>query len=223
MKNVAAIVLLASILGCGADGKIAIKPDPTGNGGNGGSGGSMGNSNGGSDAGLSTCDCPSGDGTRLSRQYVIGDDDSRMESPVWYDKDLDLKCSFQSLPNGQTYCVPLHSTGNTYFDAGCVIPAYEKDVVVGSDLACLKLPSHVRYGFVKPAGLCGSQGTDSFTMFRVNPDKLIARSDKYYQKTETGSCESVNVGGGGFEAAMWEVLEIGPLNKFVKAVQGVGF
>jgi hypothetical protein len=221
MKNVfVAMALTLGLLACGSPNGIDMKPDTSGSGGS--SSGSMGNGSGG-DAGVSTCDCPTVDGARLTRQYLVGDDGSRMESFVWYDKELDLKCSYQSLPNGQTYCVPTHEAVNTYFDANCVIPAYAKEVGTGSDITCIKLPSHARYGHIKSAGLCGVQSSDNFTMFRVNPDKLIARAGTYYEKSDTGACVSVFVGGGSFEAAMWEVVEVRPLSSFVKAVSGVGF
>jgi hypothetical protein len=220
MKNVfVAMAVTLGLMACGSIDKIDIKPDTSGSGGSGS--GSMGNGSGG-DAGSAMCDCPTGDGSRLSRQYLVGDDGSKMESFVWYDKDLDLKCAFQSLPNGQTYCVPQHEAVNTYFDAGCVIPAYVRAVDKTNNLECTTLPSYVRYGEYQGAGLCGLQGSDDFKLYRVNRDKLIARAPVHYEGVP-GDCKVSGQLSASQEWAIWEVVEIGSLTDFVKAVSGVGF
>jgi len=222
MKNAfAAVVFSLGLIACADYPEIVFKPDaPSGSGGNGGNP-TMGA--GGNDAG--TCQCDNGDGTRLTRQYLVGDDGSKMETVVWHDNKLGLNCSYQSLPNGQTYCVPPHDTANTYIDAGCMIPAYIEVVQKTStdnDIKCQNKTSYVRFDTNKPSLGCGFPITDEYVFYSVNKD-TFARTNVYYTGSPA-SCQKTDLTGNPFQdAALWSVTEIGDLQVFTKAVSGVGF
>jgi hypothetical protein len=217
MKNVFALVAMVGLIACGSNDPIDMKPDTSGNGGNGGNS-TMGA--GGNDAG--TCECPNGDGTRLTRQYLIGADGSKMETVVWHDNKLGLNCAWQSLPNGQTYCVPPHESADqaSYFDAACTKPLYRKMVLKADTFDCLNLPSHVRFG--QAYGDCPNDvSSDNYIFYSVG--KLLVRSNAYYEVDQTGNCVMKTVSEVGKEAALWETTKIGPTVFFTKAVSGVGF
>jgi hypothetical protein len=211
VKNVfLAMVVTLGLLACGADGKIDVKPDTSGSGGAGGSIGAAGN--GGNGAG--DCGC-NGDGTRLTRQYVIGDDGSKMESFAWHDNVLDLKCAFQSLPNGETRCVPPHIAMNAYFDAGCTQPAF---VFVAPKLECVDMPLYARFD------KCTFDTCNSITDSEIyHVDLADDRSSNlyWYNLLPDGTCDSVS--GSGKTYNLYGVYKIGNQDKFVKAVSGVGF
>lgn len=209
---------LVLVLGCGSP--IDIKPDTSGNGGNGGAVGNAGNGGGGGDAGSSTCDCPTGDGSRLMRQYLVGDDNSRMETPIWYDKTLDLKCSFQSLPNGETRCVPPHIAMNAYFDAGCTNPAFVWVFPKGQG-DCTEMPLFGRFDNFEQNSVCGDVA--DFTIYHADlaDPRFVDQNTDWYVRTPD-SCVMSGVPWMQ-EAKMFGAYKIANGDKFVKAVDGVGF
>lgn len=216
MKNVCAsiaLVLTVALLGCGGN-DIDTKPDPAGST---GSGGNIGNGGSGGSGGNATCDaCGEKDGTRLSRQYVVGDDGSKMTSPIWHDKDLDMNCMFQSMPNGETRCVPPHIPMNTYFDAGCTQPAF---MMKSPKLECLEIPNYVRFDDCL-YDTCGT--ITGFTIYHVDFNDDRSSNPGWRVKNPDGTCTLVG-NGGVFDYKLYGVYKIGDQNKFVKAVSGVGF
>lgn len=217
MKNGFAVVALTlCLLACNS---VDVKPDPTNGLSSSGTGNGSGG-NGGSDAGVTEC-CNGNtvDGSRLTRQYIVGDDGSRMESPVWYDKTLDLNCSYQALKDGNTYCLPAHLPMNAYFDAACTQPAFMISAPEGT-LPCTTFPDYARYDQIDLGVMCG--GLITFDIYRVDrADKRNITS--VFVKNADNVCEGFNTSNGSIDYTIYGAYKIGSRDKFVKALSGVGF
>jgi hypothetical protein len=113
---------IALFVGCSAE---VIIPDKVANaGGNGGAGGSSSGTAGSGGAPGCTCDVPDMSGTRLKVAHIEGADGSRANAGLFNDTQLGAICSFKSMADGGTYCVPDHVVMNTFTDAECKLPIY---------------------------------------------------------------------------------------------------
>jgi len=63
-------------------------------------------------------------GKRLTPLLFNGSDGTRVFSGSFHDSELETDCKFQSMPNGETRCVPDHVAMNTFIDAECKIPVF---------------------------------------------------------------------------------------------------
>jgi hypothetical protein len=185
-------------------------------GGTGGSGGSGTAGAGGSD---NQCSCQekSNDGERLKKQYAIGDDGSRADLGHFLDTKTDLICTFQSLPNGETRCVPEHVAMNTFIDKECKVPVY---LVNYSANECVpKLPTFVRFDLRN-----GADCSANFNGFRIgsantSEPQTIA---SWYTLDANGNCgghglpfDKINIA--------YSVSVLGDEAAFVKANSPTGF
>jgi len=170
------------------------------------------------------CECSNNNGERLERQYLIGDDGSKVELSLWHDIQLDLNCSYEFLPNRQTYCVPPHEVTNTYLDSECKTPVYvktgQKDITVEDH--CFQLPSYVRFGYANNINTCGTAVFEDFKIHKVNADKILDRRSFFYEKSSNGLCAVVDLSfDPSKDAILWEVSPVGGLDKFVRVVNSV--
>lgn len=219
MKKLLALIPFFTFAACGGIDNVNLGKDAGAQDGGGGIGG----------AGTTQCECPvpSNDGTRLTQQFIVGDDGSRMDLFVWYDNKLDLNCSYQSLPNGETRCVPPHSPMNTYADSGCIEPVFVNVSTSKPDQCTVaKFSKYVRLdvpGFTPDP--CDSN-VPTFTFYGVNTDAPINQGEGvvWYVKSQSGACEAQpSLVGTGYQATVYGTQKIGDLESFVKATQGVGF
>jgi hypothetical protein len=162
------------------------------------------------------------DGTRLSRKYMIGSDDSKMETKFWHDNELGLNCSFQTLSDKNVYCLPDHINGNYYSDAECTKPVYVEAYTKGN-FACHTFHDYVRFGH-DYATACG-QVDLNLTMHRIKKTNIIYQGNAivWYEKDSTKACNKKTVDVPGIEVAIFGVTEIGDESKFVKIVEGAEF
>lgn len=183
MKNILVTMIVAlGISACGADGKIDVKPDTSGN------GGSVGN--GGSDAGLSTCECDNNNnGKRLKEQWITADDGSRYRNAFfWTDTaDNDETCTFQSLPNGETRCVPPHAPMNAYQDSNCTIPVARFKV---TECPPFVTPKYVRFDNFdyNTSDVCGVHPLPKMQFFLVG-DLITPKPSNTWFLDNDGVCQ----------------------------------
>ena len=188
---------------------------------NGGAGGADGGSSataGGTSACACECTNDSVDGTRLKAQWIVGEDGSRAQAASWTDTELNDTCYFQSLPNGETRCVPPAIPLNSYVDPGCTYPA----IVLKNP--CESAPKYARIDKVEyNVDVCTPSKVTGFTYVSfdtTNPVKGVANIFAF-----DGSGQCVPVGGVPI-GNQWRIYMTFPIHDgswFVKANEGVGF
>jgi hypothetical protein len=188
-------------------------------------------SSGSGGSGGSNCQCNDEvDGTRLNRLAIIGEDGSRMLTNVWRDNVLNTDCTFQSLPNGETRCMPEHVVQNYFLDSACTVPVFIKsrcdmDSVVCKveyvDIDCVPTGHFVRIDEFVPDALCFGKNV-GFKMFAIETANKLNGVGNIYSRKKDGSCDLANGLGGPFEYEHYSLYQVGTSNDFVKAIAGPG-
>lgn len=166
-----------------------------------------GGSGGGSGA---VCECGDIDGARLKVQWLTGSDGSRMrKANFWTDTERNESCAFQSFPNGETRCVPPHSTSNVYLDSSCTIPFY---AYKESTAACVAPAKLVRYdGFDYSDLTCGAKMT-GFRIYGVDTKDPYLGVPGWYTKDPIGDCVYGSSSNG---YTLYRIYEVGSEKDFV--------
>lgn len=213
MRKILALLPLTAFAACGSVDIHLGEYAGAGEGGSGGASSSSSSTSGTSSSGSpDVCNCER-DGTRLKAQWIVGEDGSRMFGSAWLDTELNDKCWFQFLSNGETRCVPAAATITTYEDAACSIPVYG---VAGCGLA-------LKYGRVETKepfvpGACGQKVTK---IDYVNIDYgFPVDLQVWYTIDASGTCAQGNVPAG---TKLYKTNPLASSSWFVLATEGEGF
>ena len=202
---------IALFVGCSAE---VIIPDGIANGGGGGGAGGSGSSSGTAGGGSAPgcmCDVPDMSGTRLKVALIEGADGSKVNTGLFDDTDLGTVCSFKTMADGGTYCVPEHVSMNTFIDAECKTPIYIITFPFGKCQP--SLPTFAE--FDTRSGLSCTDSVTGFRIYSADTSKPQAVST-WYTLTKTGEC----IGGGlpgNASMLAYSVSLLGTQDNFVKA------
>lgn len=227
MKSVLALFPLLTLMACSADDDYVrprgVNMDYSSTGEMGGAGG-FGSAS--SSSGGTACECAFGNGSRLSRNYIIGDDVSRMETPFWHDGILGLDCEFRYMSDKQTYCVPpMPSTPNkAYIDAACTKPVLVEVYVSGDPLSMCVINAYEGYRRVDelwntPDPCDGN--VSGFSVYKVDTNDVIHHNSDtvVWYEGSPGSCyQQGPLQGTGAKATIFGMDLIGDETAFVKSV-----
>jgi len=189
-------------------------------------------SSGSGGSGGSNCQCNDEvDGTRLDRLAIIGEDGSRMLTDVWRDNVLNTDCTFQSLPNGETRCMPEHVVQNYFLNSTCTVPVFVKKrcntsasnncEVEYSSIDCVPTGHFVRVDEFAPNASCFGENV-GFKMFAVETANKLNGVGNLYSIAKDGSCVLATKPGSYYDVEYYSLYQVGVANDFVKAIAGPG-
>ena len=193
--------------------------------------GGMAGAGSGGFGGSGSCQCnDEADGTRLNRLAIIGEDGSRMLTNVWRDNVLNTDCTFQSLPNGETRCMPDHVVQNYFLNSTCTVPLFIKSrcdmnssvcKVEYVNIDCVPTDHFVRVDEFAPDASCFGKNV-GFKMYAVETANKLNGVGNIYSRKKDGSCDLTNGLGGPYEYEYYSLYQVGVTSDFVKAIAGPG-
>lgn len=162
----------------------------------------------------------SSNGSRLTRQYLLGIDGSRMETEKWLDSELGIECEFQQNEDSVHRCLPKYTRANKYADSACTKPIHVESYSANG-FTCHKFQGYVRFGHEYANG-CNGDVTIGMEMYRVDHGSLMETGATlvWYEKNSAKECTQKSETVNGIEFAKFGVTKIGDANAFVSATKG---